>query len=216
VEYFVYGRDNPNADALLEELAEAHWSFMDGYADVMIARGPTLTPDRSTHTGSLHIVDLPDEDAARTFALDEPYYRGGVYRDVLIRRWRNDLGRTMWDFQSDAPKDPRFLSIGLGRPGARPSGALEEEHRRFLVEGEYEDRTILRGPLLSARRRGLGRERDARRACRPRCDRGDGDCRALRVGRVVLEPRDPRLAVRGSALARLLRKGRVSDEPTGS
>jgi hypothetical protein len=29
----------PHADALLEELAEAHWSFMDGYADVMIARG---------------------------------------------------------------------------------------------------------------------------------------------------------------------------------
>jgi hypothetical protein len=148
VEYLVYGRDNPDADALLEELAEAHWSFMDGYADVMIARGPTLTPDRSTHTGSLHIVDLPDANAARNFAFDEPYYRAGVYRDVLIRRWRNELARTMWDFRSDA-RDPRFLIIGLGQPGARPSGALEEEHRRFLVDEGYEDRTILRGPLLS-------------------------------------------------------------------
>ena len=149
MEYLIYARDSPNADALLEELAEAHWTFMDGYADVMIARGPTLTPDRSTHTGSLHIVDLPDADAARTFAFDEPYYRAGVYRDVLVRRWRNELGRTMWDFRTDAPDDPRYLVIGLGRPGARPSGGLLEEHRRYLGDRGYGNRTILDGPLLS-------------------------------------------------------------------
>lgn len=45
MEFFIYCRDKPDTDAILEELAEAHWSFMDGYADAMIARGPTLTPD---------------------------------------------------------------------------------------------------------------------------------------------------------------------------
>jgi hypothetical protein len=48
VEYFFYCRGRPGTEALLEELAEAHWSFMDGYAEAMIARGPTLTPDRTT------------------------------------------------------------------------------------------------------------------------------------------------------------------------
>ena len=38
---------------------------MDGFADAMIARGPTLTPDRKTATGSLHIVDLPDARHAK-------------------------------------------------------------------------------------------------------------------------------------------------------
>ena len=60
VEYFCYCRGRPGTEALAEELAEAHWSFMDGYADAMLARGPTLTPDRATWTGSMHIVDLPD------------------------------------------------------------------------------------------------------------------------------------------------------------
>ena len=32
VEYFFYCRGRPGTEALLEELAEAHWSFMDGYA----------------------------------------------------------------------------------------------------------------------------------------------------------------------------------------
>jgi hypothetical protein len=29
-------------------------------------------------TGSMHIVDLPDGDAAQEFAYDEPYYKAGV------------------------------------------------------------------------------------------------------------------------------------------
>jgi hypothetical protein len=44
VEYFFYCRDRPDTAALRDELVEAHWSFMDRYADAMIARGPTLTP----------------------------------------------------------------------------------------------------------------------------------------------------------------------------
>ena len=64
----------------------------------MIARGPTLDGDRDTPTGSVHILGLPDPAAARAFAFDEPGYQAGVYRDVLLRRWRNLLGRTMWDF----------------------------------------------------------------------------------------------------------------------
>src|SRR6266511_2260761 len=79
VDYFFYCRGRPGTEALLEELAEAHWSFMDGYAEAMIARGPTLTPDRTTWTGSMHMVDLPDAQAARVFAFEEPYYRAGVY-----------------------------------------------------------------------------------------------------------------------------------------
>jgi len=150
VEYFFYCRDNPGTDPLLERHAEAHWSFMDRYADAMIARGPTLTPDRTTHTGSMHIVDLRDGDAARVFAFEEPYYRAGVYADVLIRRWHNELGRTMWEFRSGARDEPRFLIIGLGRPGASASAdTLRDERRRYLVEGRFEERIIQRGPLLS-------------------------------------------------------------------
>ena len=40
-------------------LTEEHWSYMDRFADGMLARGPTLAPDRETWTGSIHIVELP-------------------------------------------------------------------------------------------------------------------------------------------------------------
>jgi uncharacterized protein len=92
MEFFCYHRDRPGSVALREELLEEHWSYMDRYASQMIARGPTLASDGCTPTGSLHIVDLPDSAAARAFAFDEPGYQAGVYRDVLLRRWRTRWG----------------------------------------------------------------------------------------------------------------------------
>jgi len=121
---------------------------MDGYVDAMIARGPTVGADGTTHTGSMHMVNLPHPEAARAFAFEEPYFRAGVYADVLVRRWRNALGGTMWDFEGGSADGGRFLVIGHGKPGASAArNRLLEEHRRY-VSG-YDHRCIARGPLLS-------------------------------------------------------------------
>jgi uncharacterized protein len=150
VEYFFYCRGRPGTEALADDLAEAHWSFMDGYAEKMIARGPTLTPDRTTWTGSMHIVDLPDAQAARAFAFQEPFYRAGVYDQVLMRRWGNALGRTMWDYPAEPGHDRRFLVIGHGKPGMEAARqGLEEAQERWYGGSGQRDRFILRGPLLA-------------------------------------------------------------------
>jgi uncharacterized protein len=114
VEFFCYHSDRPGSATLRGELLERHWSYMDRYQAEMIARGPTLAGDGETPTGSVHIVDLPDPAAARAFAFDEPGYQAGVYRDVLLRRWRNTLGRTMWDFPGGRTGGNRYLVLGLG------------------------------------------------------------------------------------------------------
>ncbi|MFG2375342.1 YciI family protein [Streptomyces sp. NPDC048504] len=114
MEFLCYHRDRPGSLTLRDELLERHWSYMDQYAKEMIARGPTLADDGDTPTGSVHILDLPDPAAARAFAFDEPNYQAGVYRDVLLRRWRNTLGRTMWDFPGGRTGGNRYLVFGFG------------------------------------------------------------------------------------------------------
>jgi len=112
VEYFVYGRDEPGGFDIKVRLNEEHWTFMDGYAGELIARGPTLTEDGEKTTGSLHIVDLPDADAVRTFAYDEPYYRAGAFESVRIHRFHNHLpGRTMWNFATAVEGFGRYLIL---------------------------------------------------------------------------------------------------------
>lgn len=138
MEFFCYHRDRPGSAKLRDELLEDHWSYMDGYAAEMIARGPTLADDGATPTGSVHILDLPDPAAARAFAFDEPNYQAGAYRDVLVRRWRNLLGRTMWDFPGGRTGGNRYLVLGLG------SGEAVD-----LVVPPDRDELIAYGPLLS-------------------------------------------------------------------
>jgi uncharacterized protein len=136
MEFFCYHRDRPESLALREELLEEHWSYMDGYATQMIARGPTF--DGDVPTGSVHILDLPDPTAARAFAFDEPTYQAGVYKDVLLRRWRNTLGRTMWEFPGGRSGGNRYLVLGLG------AGQAVD-----LAAPANRDELIAYGPLLS-------------------------------------------------------------------
>ena len=138
MEFFCYHRDRQDSAALRNELLATHWSYMDQYAAEMIARGPTLTDDGDTATGSVHILDLPDVATARAFVFDEPNYQAGVYRDVQLRRWRNLLGRTMWDFPGGRDGGNRYLVLGLG-PDRATDLALPPE------TGEL----IAYGPLLS-------------------------------------------------------------------
>jgi uncharacterized protein YciI len=138
MEFFCYHRDRPGSMTLRAELTEKHWSYMDRFAATMIARGPTLADAGETATGSVHILDLPDPATARAFAFDEPNYQAGVYRDVLLRRWRNLLGRTMWDFPGGPDGGDRYLVLGLG---AGEAGDLD------IPPGQ--DELIAYGPLLS-------------------------------------------------------------------
>ncbi|MFG2502161.1 YciI family protein [Streptomyces sp. NPDC048441] len=139
MEFFCYHRDRTDSLALRDELLEEHWSYMDGYEKELIARGPTLaSSDREIPTGSVHIVDVPGPAAARAFAFDEPGYQAGMYRDVLLRRWRNLLGRTMWDFPGGPTEGDRYFVLGLGTgPGAD------------LAVPADQDQLIAYGPLLS-------------------------------------------------------------------
>jgi hypothetical protein len=138
LEFFVYSRDATGTANLRDdqELLEEHWSYMDRFAESMIARGPTLDTDRETVTGSLHVLALPSVEAAREFVALEPNNRSGVYGEHLVWRFENLLGRSMWEF-SGQPVEPRFLIIGrshLARPVSADS-LPEELLARLILYG---------------------------------------------------------------------------------
>jgi uncharacterized protein len=136
MEFFCYHRDRPGSTPLRSRMLEEHWAYMDRFAATMIARGPTFTSD-GTLTGSVHILDLPDPAAARAFAFEEPGYQAGAYRDVLLRRWHNSLGRTMWDFSGGDDETSRYLVLGFTEPTTD------------AVDAPLGDALIASGPLLS-------------------------------------------------------------------
>jgi uncharacterized protein len=118
LDFFVYSRDAAGTTALRDDddLLERHWSYMDEFAESMIARGPTFGNDRETVTGSLHVLGLPSVDAAHEFVACEPNNRAGVYAEHSVWRFEDLLGRTMWEF-SGAADEPMFLIIARAQRG---------------------------------------------------------------------------------------------------
>lgn len=141
MDYLVFCRDKPDTGELLDSLLEQHWSFMDGYADRLKARGPTLSADGGEHTGSLHIVDLATPEEVEIFAYREPFYAGGAYAEVMIRRWESLIDRSMWDYRSDSD-DPMFLLIA--HAGA-PITEFADTHRSFA--SVHLSRTVVYGSM---------------------------------------------------------------------
>jgi uncharacterized protein YciI len=134
VDYLVYGRaafgvDDQDAPAL----DGAHWSYMDAFAARMTARGPTLSPDRTTWTGSLHVIDVDDCAAAHAFAVNDPYHRAGLFRDHLVRRFDNLLGRTMWDSTPAAGHVPFLIIADGGHEELAAAGRAAPAHLSAAV-----------------------------------------------------------------------------------
>jgi uncharacterized protein YciI len=84
--FYVYSPDRPGISAEMEAMVEAHWAYMDQFAGRLILRGPTLSADGEEHTGSVHLVDLPDQASADRFATEEPFWRAGCYERVTAAR----------------------------------------------------------------------------------------------------------------------------------
>jgi uncharacterized protein YciI len=148
--FLVYSRDAPGTEALRAdgELLEEHWSYMDGFADAMIARGPTLAPHRQMPTGSLHVLDLPSLAAATEFVEREPNNRAGVYAEHRIWAFQDLLGRTMWEF-TGAADEPRFLVIAHSGHDRSKSVSARPVPPAALV-GELSERLILYGALADS------------------------------------------------------------------
>jgi uncharacterized protein len=145
VNFLVYSRAATGAEAAGDDptLDERHWSYMDRFADSMIARGPTLAPDRETFTGSMHVLGLPDRDAARRFVAEEPYNRSGLYQHHAVWLFDDLLGRTMWEFPHEAG-EPRFLVLALvDGDGTRSPAPVPVAD----LPGPLRDRLILYGAL---------------------------------------------------------------------
>lgn len=122
MQYVVTGVDAPSFGSP-DEVNEAHQNYMDSWADALIARGPSLSADGEDHTGSVHVVDLPDLAAARRFAEDEPYATAGWYSTVTVSPVVPCLDGTMWDRPAPAGSDVAALvtSSFAGHHAAAPS-----------------------------------------------------------------------------------------------
>ena len=86
--YVITCVDKSDNGAVRKENRTAHLAYLRDAGDTLFAAGPTLTDDASSVTGSVIMVDLPDKQAAETFAANDPYAKAGVFESVTIKAWK--------------------------------------------------------------------------------------------------------------------------------
>ena len=112
--FLVYGRDS--AEFGTRDLDEAHQTYMDGWLPRLIGRGPTMSPDGEEHTGSVHVVEVDDFEAARRFAAEEPYASAGWYDEILVAPFVPAVAGTMWDRPKPIDAHPSTFILATWAP----------------------------------------------------------------------------------------------------
>jgi hypothetical protein len=70
-----------------------------------------------------------------------------VFAEVLVCRWQNVLGRTMWDFTGAGGR--RFMVLGHGLSTNGPADELRDQQHEYVIRGDHGDGLIAYGWLLA-------------------------------------------------------------------
>jgi uncharacterized protein YciI len=84
--YIVIGFDDEATSvATRDALRARHLEFVLGDHSAIQFVGPMRSEDDGTICGSVYVFEAPSVAHVQRWLDEEPYYRGGVYRDVVIR-----------------------------------------------------------------------------------------------------------------------------------
>lgn len=81
--YVISLRDAPGSAEPRRALLPAHLEYVERAIDRILVAGP-LRDAGGSIVGSLYVLDVPDEAAARAFLAADPYHAGGVWADAAI------------------------------------------------------------------------------------------------------------------------------------
>ncbi len=124
-----------------------HWTYFDDHRDHFIARGATTTDDLARTLSSVIFVAFDTWDAVHAFLAAEPLNANGVYREIIVRRWRSGLDRRQRDFPRRDGQSYWYVR-GHGKPGAHARREDIVEAQRAHLAPFDDEAIVARGPIL--------------------------------------------------------------------
>ncbi len=86
--YFIETFDKPDHQAVRQALRSDHLVFLQAQAHRLLACGAKLQDDGSDAGGGIYIVTADSRDEAQAFIHADPFFKGGLFAEVRIVRWR--------------------------------------------------------------------------------------------------------------------------------
>jgi uncharacterized protein YciI len=87
--FYIRCVDKPGHLDVRKANREDHLAYIKGgFADRIVAAGPTLDPDMEGMNGSVFIIEFDSIEDAREFAANDPYAKAGLFESVVIRPFK--------------------------------------------------------------------------------------------------------------------------------
>jgi len=87
--FYIRCVDKPGHLDVRKANREDHLAYIrGGFADRIVAAGPTLDPDMEGMNGSVFIIEFDAIEDAREFAANDPYAKAGLFESVVIRPFK--------------------------------------------------------------------------------------------------------------------------------
>ncbi|MBE71258.1 MAG: hypothetical protein CMO07_11155 [Thalassospira sp.] len=87
--FYIRCVDKPGHLDVRKANREDHLAYIKGgFADRIVAAGPTLDPDMEGMNGSVFIIEFDAIEDAREFAANDPYSKAGLFESVVIRPFK--------------------------------------------------------------------------------------------------------------------------------
>jgi uncharacterized protein len=86
--YLIETYDAPERAYIRRERYQEHLDFLAEHKDLLLACGAKLSDDGQVADGGIYLVDVDTRDKAEAFIAEDPFSRGNLFREVVVRRWR--------------------------------------------------------------------------------------------------------------------------------
>jgi uncharacterized protein len=88
--------DKPDSLSLRMATRQAHLAYANtGEKPVKVKIGGPYLDEKGNMTGSLLVVDAPNQAAVEQFSRDDPYVKAGLFQSVEIRPYRVTVGPSL-------------------------------------------------------------------------------------------------------------------------
>jgi hypothetical protein len=88
MQFAILNHDKPGSVDLRMKIRETHLTYLRAAGDRLMTAGPILAEDGTTPIGSLVIIEAENLAAAKKFAAEDPYAKGGLFASSTVWPWR--------------------------------------------------------------------------------------------------------------------------------
>jgi hypothetical protein len=88
--YVIHCFDKHDHLHLRQQIRPEHVDYLKGFGSRIWCAGPTLN-EAGEMNGSMIILECANRSEAEDFAANDPYAKGGLFREVQIQAWKKVL-----------------------------------------------------------------------------------------------------------------------------